>query len=107
MIIKFVLSGLMLLLLVYALGQFNQSRLIAVSIILCCMTGLVFVFFPSLSTDIANMLGVGRGADLVIYLLAIVTLAGIFNLHLRIRASREVVTELARALAIATARRPQ
>ncbi|MDF1599739.1 DUF2304 domain-containing protein [Mesorhizobium sp. YIM 152430] len=105
--IKFILGALLLLLLMYAIAQFRRSRPISIAIILCCVVGFVFVISPDLSTSVANYLGVGRGADLVIYLVAIVTLAGIFNLHLRIRASDHLVTELARAFAISTARVPK
>lgn len=107
MIIKFILSALLALLMMYAVGQYRRSRPIAIGIIVCCLIGLVFVFAPDLSTQIANLLGVGRGADLVIYLLAIVTLAGIFNLHLRMRASHEIITALARSVAISSARKPE
>jgi small membrane protein len=107
MTIKFVLITLLSSLLLYALGQYRRSRPVAVGIIICCVAGIVLVMAPDLSTNIANLLGVGRGADLVIYLVAIVTLAGIFNLHLRIRASDQLVTELARAFAVKTAHRPE
>ncbi len=91
---------------VYAIGQMRRSRPISVGIITCCLVGVLFVFAPNLSTEIANFLGVGRGADLVIYLFAIITLASVFNLHLRLRSSQEVTTHLARALAIESARKP-
>jgi len=105
-IIKYILALLLAILMIYAIGQIRRSRPISIGIILCCLVGLVFVFAPNLSTEIANFLGVGRGADLIIYLFAIITLAGVFNLHLRLRSSQEVTTELARALAIAAARKP-
>ena len=106
MMIQVILSSLLMLLLLYAVGQFHRSRPISILIVVCCVIGIVFVIFPRFSTDIANLLGVGRGADLVLYLLAVVTLAAICNLHLRIRASHETVTDIARAMAIISARKP-
>lgn len=107
MTIKIILLSLLLLLLLYAVSQARRSKLLALCMIACCTVGIVFVSAPELSTQIANMLGVGRGADLVIYLLSIVSLFAIFNLHLRLRASHEVTTELARSVAISSARKPE
>lgn len=107
MIIQLVLSILLTILMFYALSQYRRSRPVSLSIIVCCLIGVVFVWGPSLSTSIANFLGVGRGADLVFYILAIITLAGIFNLHLRLRASHELLTELSRSIAISNVRKPK
>ncbi|MFN3721010.1 MAG: DUF2304 family protein [Rhizobium rhizophilum] len=106
MTIQFILAFIILILAAYAIRQIKTSAPIAICMLLCCMSGLLLVIFPAISTDIANFLGVGRGADLVIYILAVLTLGGIFNLHLRIRATQELITNLARAQAIASARKP-
>ena len=67
--------------------------------------GLFFVAFPEASNRLANFAGVGRGADLVFYAFIVFTLVTIFNLHLRIRMQSDTMTELARTLALLSARR--
>lgn len=106
MIIKAILASLLGLLVLYALQQFPRSKPISLLIILCCTVGTIFVLKPGWSTTIANWLGVGRGADLVIYLLSVVSISAVFNLHLRLRASNEILTSLSRAVALLSARKP-
>ncbi len=43
--------------------------------LVCALVGILLVLAPDLSTDIAHALGIGRGADLVIYAFI---LAGLF-----------------------------
>lgn len=95
-----ILFILLLLLMAYSISQVGRSKLVASFILFCCIVGMVFVAVPSWSTIVANAVGVGRGADLVIYILSIVALAAIFNLHLKLRKVNEVQTELVRKLAI-------
>jgi len=72
-------------------------RLLAVVLFL---SATVFVFFPDLTTLIARSLGVGRGADLLLYLSLI---AGIHIALLLYRRTRELerrMAQLVRAAAI-------
>jgi len=48
---------------------------IRILIVLLLGLGMLFVFMPELTTKLANMVGFGRGADLILYLLVI------FNLY--------------------------
>lgn len=94
------------LLVLYAFGQRRRSGPISYGIIAAALAGIVLVAFPDLSTMVANAVGIGRGADLVFYVFMLIVFAAIANLHLRLRAQNEVVTLLARELAIATAKVP-
>lgn len=70
------------------------------------LLGTLLVVFPNISTRIANVLGVGRGTDLVFYL---AVLAGIFvasNYYFRFKRHEEALIALARQNAIANAREP-
>jgi len=102
--IRIILSVLLLLLLSYALKQYRRSGLFSSVILLCSIVGVVLVWVPDLSTSVANHLGVGRGVDLITYLFIIISIASIFNIHLRLRASKEVVTRIVREMAIRDAR---
>lgn len=102
-----ILIFLLTLLWVYALTQWNKSKIIASFIFVCCIIGIVFVVAPSLSTEVANMIGVGRGADLILYIISIISLAGIFNLHLKLRQAAELQTELVRKVALMSVQTPE
>jgi len=94
------------LLVLYAFGQRRRSGPLSYGIILAALAGAVLVIFPDLSTTLAHAVGVGRGADLVFYVFMLIVFAAIANLHLRLRAHSEVVTQLAREVALSTVREP-
>ena len=94
------------LLVLYAFGQRRRSGPISYGIILAALMGAVLVVFPDLSTSVARAVGVGRGADLIFYVFMLIVFAAIANLHLRLRAYSEVVTMLAREVALANAKAP-
>ncbi|MDQ3886049.1 MAG: DUF2304 domain-containing protein [Actinomycetota bacterium] len=58
------------------------------------------VLQPEHLTWVANRLGVGRGTDLVLYLLVVAFIFGMLNFYLRFREIDRRFTELARTLAI-------
>lgn len=58
------------------------------------------VLRPDDVTWVANRLGVGRGADLVLYVLVIAFILGMLNFYLRFKTMDRRLTELARTLAI-------
>ncbi len=104
--IKVVLSLGLFSLFVYAFSQRRKSWVVSITIAAISLLGVVLVMFPDLTSWAAHLLGVGRGADLVLYCFVLITFVAIFNLHLKLRASLETTTALARALAIATADAP-
>ena len=107
MIIQIVLSAALLAIIAYALSQRRKAFGISVAMAFIAAVGLVMVWAPELSNDIAHAMGVGRGADLVLYCFVVLMMAAVLNLHLRLRSDRETITELARAIAILTARVPE
>jgi small membrane protein len=103
-IIQALLLPVLASILFYAISQRRRSRLLSAAMMIITLVGGVFVLFPGSTQAIANSVGIGRGADLVTYCFILVTLVAVFNLHLRLRASAELITELARAIALSTAR---
>lgn len=82
----------------------SRDRLVVLAAFVASAT---FVLAPSWTSILANMVGVGRGVDLVIYL-AIVLLGYIcLMLYSQLRQVRAQVTILARDGAIRSAHRPQ
>lgn len=106
MIFQIAAIAVLALLTLYAFGQRRRSGPLSYVIIVATLSGAVLVAFPNLSTMLANAVGVGRGADLVFYVFMLIVFAAIANLHLRLRAHSEVVTLLARELALLSAKAP-
>ena len=92
---------------IYAFGQRRRSGPVSYGILAAVVAGAVLILLPDFSTSIANAVGVGRGADLVFYVFMLIILAAVLNIHLRLRSDAEVLTKLARELAILTARHPR
>ncbi len=61
------------------------------------------VLFPRLLTQVAQVLGVGRGADLLLYGLTVVFLGYVASSYRRMRHVEQQVTTLARELALRAA----
>ncbi len=64
------------------------------------LAAAVAVARPSLIGGIAKSLGIGRGADLVLYCSVIVMMIGFWMIYARLRAVRRELTILVRRLAI-------
>ena len=62
-------------------------------------TGLA-ILFPEMTIVVAKALGIGRGADLVLYCTVIVMLVGFFMVYARLRRLRRDLTLLTRHLAL-------
>jgi hypothetical protein len=66
---------------------------------------IVAIAFPELLNSIANLVGVGRGTDLLLYGMVVVLIGNIISTTRRHRQMEREVTQLARALALAEAER--
>jgi small membrane protein len=64
----------------------------------------VCVIFPGITSEVANALGVGRGADLLLYLGLLAGIHSFLLLYLKERRMDRRITELTRAIAIRDAR---
>jgi small membrane protein len=63
----------------------------------------IFILWPEMTSKIARLLGVGRGADFVFYISIIVFWFVIVQLFSRIRKLEQKVTEIIRSDAVRTA----
>lgn len=70
------------------------------------VVAIYFIMAPSAATQVARLLGVGRGADLLLYALVIAFLGYLASSFKRIAGLEGRITELARQLALAQAPRP-
>ncbi len=65
------------------------------------------ITWPASTRIVAQILGIGRGADLVLYCLAIVTMIGFFMTYLRLRRIESSLTTVVRHLALQSPRLPE
>lgn len=66
----------------------------------------VSVFFPNLLTSLANLVGIGRGTDLLLYIMVIAFLGFAATTYRRSRQLENQITELAREIALLGAEKP-
>jgi small membrane protein len=103
MIAQFVLTALLCTILLYAWTEYRRSPVVGLTALLAACGGLYFVWLPAHATALAEFAGVGRGVDLIIYTWVVISLLLLLNLHLKLRAQMELITTLAREIAIAKA----
>jgi small membrane protein len=104
MIIQSVLIVGLLFCLLYAFLQRARSPLVSLAIGTVSIVGIYFVAFPEQTARLAHLVGVGRGADLVLYCWLVISLAITINLQFKILSLQGMITVLARELALLSAR---
>ena len=65
-----------------------------------------FIIFPSAATNVARIVGVGRGADLLLYALVVAFFSFVATSFKRVASMERRITELSRQLAISRAPSP-
>lgn len=73
------------------------DKLIAGAVVFCA---LVSILFPDITMYFANLLGVGRGADLVFYLYMVASVFIFISLYSKIMNLNSSITKLSRELAL-------
>jgi len=104
MIAQIGLTVLLLCIMVYAWTEYRRAPAIGIVAIVVAGAGLYFVWLPSHASWLAALVGIGRGVDLILYVWVVISLIVVLNLHLKLRSQTEVITALAREIAIANAR---
>jgi small membrane protein len=103
MIAQFVLSSLLAAFLLYAWTEYRRAPVVAILTVFVATAGIYFVWVPEHSTQLAELVGIGRGVDLILYIWVCISLIVLLNLHLKLRTQMELITTLARKAAIADA----
>lgn len=106
MIISILLVIALLCMSFYAYRVMAQGNLLALPLLVFTIAAIFFVFFPDETTVIANLLGVGRGTDLLLYFCFITGSILILLVHIKFSHQSQMLTELARAIALANPKRP-
>lgn len=105
--IKYFLTAVGLLAITYGIREWRHSRLVGLSLISISIICSTLVWTPHLADVIASAVGVGRGADMVLYCYSAISFIMILNLGLKQRELRQSITELARHIAINSPRPPE
>ena len=105
MIAQLFLTLLLLAILIYAWRSYRLAPTVGLLAGAAAVAGLYFVWFQEEANALAKFVGIGRGADLILYTWVLISLLLLVNLHLKLRAQSEVITELGRAIALANATR--
>jgi hypothetical protein len=95
-----VLVGLYLL---KAQRSASQQAIRRLFIIVALAAGFFAVLFPNYTTVVASYLGIGRGADLLLYAFVVFALFYVVHQYRRQLWQQKVTTDLARALTLAQA----
>ena len=101
--IKLPLIALLLFCALYGWRQRPLSPIVGFLTPLTCGVGIALVIRPDWSSEAARLLGVGRGADLVLYVWTAISILVLANIHFRLRAYHSMITLLTRELAILNA----
>jgi hypothetical protein len=107
MIAQLILSALLAGILLYAWTEYRRSPAVALLTLFVASAGIYFVWMPEHSTQLAELVGIGRGVDLILYIWVCISLIVLLNLHLKLRTQMELITTLARKIAIADTQQPK
>src|SRR5260370_25563260 len=100
MIAQLLLTAFLALVLVYAWSAHRTVPIIGLLAGGAALAGLYFVWVPEHATALAAFAGVGRGSDLIVYTWVVISLLIMLNLHIKLRLQLDMITRLARAVAI-------
>ncbi|MDO9496031.1 MAG: DUF2304 domain-containing protein [Nocardioides sp.] len=106
MLIKLILIGCLAFLawlLFRGPGSTNQTALRRLGIVLVAFGGMFTVIFPDSLTRVAQLVGVGRGTDLLLYAFVVFSSLVAIGFHQRIERLEAQMAELVRELAVLTA----
>lgn len=75
--------------------------------VLFTIVAVGLVLFPQSANDAAHAVGVGRGADLLLYLLTLAFIFGTLNQYVKSKQDEQRIVELGRQITLLEARLPQ
>jgi small membrane protein len=84
----------------YFLVATRKSALQRLFLLFFFGTGMIFIVQPELTNQIAHLVGIGRGADLIFYLSTLTLFFCCFHFYLRFQLLDRDLTRLTRQLAL-------
>jgi small membrane protein len=107
MIAQVVFTSVLVAVMLVAFAQLPQIPVVGGIAICAALFGAYIVWLPDHATYLANLVGIGRGADLVLYVWVLISCAILLLLYLNLRAQLQLITALARKMALADAARAE
>jgi small membrane protein len=101
--IQFVLLAFVLAALTKVVHSYQQRRMRTLNLLfwtLVWMGTASIISFPDATSFVAHLLGIGRGADLIIYASLLISFYLIFRIHLMLARLEQEITEIVRAIAL-------
>jgi len=102
-IIKIILAISIVLTLLWFLTHHNTHQAKAwkkVALIAFTFLSIIVVWFPDTANTVAHKVGVGRGADLLLYLLTLAYIFSTLSLYIKNREDQKRIVRLARRIAL-------
>jgi hypothetical protein len=103
LIFTLMLMGVMLI----AFAQLPHIPFVGAATICAALFGGYIVWVPDHATYLANLIGIGRGADLLLYVWILISCAIVLVLYLNLREQSQLITVLARRMALSEALREE
>jgi small membrane protein len=107
MIIQIILTLGFGLIALYGWAHVRRMRLVSAGMMLLSAVAIYFIWNPGVTTLLARILGIGRGADLMMYFFFVFVIFQLIVLHVKQRSQMMALTQLARRIAIDEARVPE
>jgi hypothetical protein len=104
--IQFILITLLTGLGMIYLSRLRSTLIKRVAVLAFAGLGIGMVIMPDMTNRFAALVGVGRGADLLLYLGFVGSVFVFLLLYVRVRTLETDLTELARSVAISSAHEP-
>jgi len=107
MIIKVILAFAITFIALWFLINRNTYKARAwkkIAMIIFTILAVIVVWFPNTSNTIAHKVGVGRGADLLLYLLALAFIFSTLSLYIKHKEDQRHIVILARRIALIEAK---
>lgn len=105
-VIQFIVIIVALIIVIIALGNRSTHSGKAwkkIALVLLSLTMIVAVLFPDITNKLANAVGVGRGADLLLYVTVVAFIFYALNNYLHQQDQRDALFRLARRVALVDA----
>lgn len=101
--IQFVLLAFVLAALTKLIHSYQQRRMPTLNFLFWALLWIgtaSIITFPDATSFVAHLLGIGRGADLIIYASLLMSFCLIFRIHLMLARLEQEITEIVRAVAL-------
>jgi hypothetical protein len=106
MLIKYILLLPLVGLIALFMLRLRNKTFYRLFLICVALIGVFFVLNPDATTRLANLVGVGRGTDLILYLCVIAFFLAFMVLYAKVRNLEAAQTEMVRQVALANAKQP-